>query len=516
MFKADNPIMRCDYPDPDIIRVGDVYYMVSTTMHFMPGCPVLKSYDLVNWEIVSYVYDTLEDNDAHTLQNGQNIYGKGMWAACLRQHKGKYYVCFAANDTHKNYLFVTDDIEGKWERREIEGFYHDCSLLFDDNDRVYIVYGHDDIHITELCPDLSKPLDGGLDRIILSDEKDIPLGYEGSHIYKINGKYYLFTIHAPEKNKFFRTEACFVANSLDGEFMGGDIVHDDLDFFGNGVAQGGVVDTPDGQWYMFIFQDRGAVGRIPVIMPIKWENDFPVIEKIPKTFSVNSTNKGYTYKKLWGSDDFYYKTGDKLKSFWQWNHNPDNSKWIAADGTLKITTDKLCTNLCQARNVLTQRSIYPKCSAEVTVNASHMNEGDYIGMAALQSNYGAIALTKRNGQAELVMIARKKPSHEDAHIYNPGICYDNEQPEEYESIVLDVDSARIGVSLDFTDLRDVAEFYYYKDGEKCKIGITHKLYFWLDHFVGCRFALFAYSTVKKGGTAEFSNFTYIDNPIMLK
>ncbi len=504
----DNPIMRCDYPDPDIIRVGDVYYMVSTTMHFMPGCPILRSYDLMNWEIVSYVYDTLEDNSAHALLDGQNIYGSGMWAATLRYHKGKYYVCFAANDTHKNYLFVTDNIEGKWERCEMEGFYYDCSLLFDDDGRVYIVHGQGDIRLTELRPDLSGPLDGGTDRIILSDEKDIPLGYEGSHIYKIRGKYYLFTIHAPERDKFFRTEACFVSDSVNGEFKGGDIVHDDLDFFGNGIAQGGIVDTPDGDWYMFLFQDRGAAGRIPVILPFKWKDDFPSVEKIPKAISVSSTKPGYVCKPLWGSDEFKYSADEKLKSFWQWNHNPDNKLWRAGNGRLEITTDSVCVNLCRARNTLTQRSVFPRCRAEVTVDASGLNEGDYCGIAALQSNYGAIALTKRNGKAVLVMMARKKPDAENAHIYNSGLRYDSDLPEEYETAALDGDCARIGVSLDFTGLRDEAEFYYYRNGERVKLGITHKLYFWLDHFVGCRAALFMYSSRIAGGTAAFSDFIY--------
>ena len=500
--------MSSDYPDPDIIRVGDTYYMVSTTMHFMPGCPILRSYDLVNWEIVSYVYDTLESNKKHSLESDKNIYGSGMWAATLRHHKGRFYTCFASNDMNKTYLFVTDNIEGSWERRGIEGFYYDCSLLFDDDDRVYIVHGHGDIHITELRPDLSGPLEGGLNRVILSDEKGIPLGYEGSHMYKLWGKYYLFTIHAPEKDKFFRTEACFVSDSLDGEFKGGDIVHDDLGFFGNGAAQGGIVDTPDGQWYMFLFQDRGAVGRIPVIVPIKWENNFPVIEGIPQTLAVNSTKPEHIYEALWGSDDFSYKPGEKLKRFWQWNHNPDNGGWNAGEGRLEITTDKVCFNLCQAKNTLTQRSAYPRCSAEVTVSASRLNEGDYCGLAALQSNYGAIALTKRNGKTVLVMMARQKPSGSCAHTYNTGIRCDNDLPTEYESIVLDSDNIRIGVYFDFTDLRDEAEFYYYADGEKRKTGITHKLYFWLDHFTGCRFALFAYSSKKAGGIAEFSDFVY--------
>ncbi|HOV41656.1 MAG TPA: family 43 glycosylhydrolase, partial [Oscillospiraceae bacterium] len=140
--KKKNPIIWSDFPDLDVIRVEDTYYMIRTTMHMMPGAVILRSYDLANWEIASYLYDTLEDNPAHRLEDGKNIYGAGMWAASLKYHNGMFYVCFVANDTHKTYLFTSKSIDGPWEKREIEGFYHDISLLFDDDGKVYIVYGN--------------------------------------------------------------------------------------------------------------------------------------------------------------------------------------------------------------------------------------------------------------------------------------------------------------------------------------------------------------------------------------
>ncbi|MBM6667572.1 glycosyl hydrolase 43 family protein, partial [Lacrimispora saccharolytica] len=191
-----NPITRLDYPDPDVIRVDDTYYMVSTTMHFMPGCEILRSYDLVNWEHVSYVYDVLDSTPAQKMEREENIYGKGMWAASLRYHKGIFYVCFVANDTGKTYLYSAPSIEGPWKKSYIEGFYHDCSILFDDDDRVYIASGNKYIRLQELRADLSGPKEGGIDRIVVKDEGHPGLGYEGTHFYKINGKYYLFFIHS--------------------------------------------------------------------------------------------------------------------------------------------------------------------------------------------------------------------------------------------------------------------------------------------------------------------------------
>ena len=162
-----NPITRLDYPDPDVIRVDNTYYMVSTTMHFMPGCEILRSYDLVNWEHASYVYDVLDSTPGQKIEGEENIYGQGMWAASLRYHKGIFYVCFVANDTGKTYIYSAPSIEGPWKKSYIKGFYHDCSILFDDDDRVYIASGNKYIRLQEL------DLDGALKRqpqLILVDE----------------------------------------------------------------------------------------------------------------------------------------------------------------------------------------------------------------------------------------------------------------------------------------------------------------------------------------------------------
>lgn len=125
-----NPIVWADVPDPCVIRAGSAFYMVSTSMHSMPGCPILKSVNLRDWELIGYVYDTLEDNEAHRLQDGRGIYGKGSWAACLRQHGGWFHVCFSSNDMDRFYMYRTRDIErGPWERHAMPGLLHDPSTL---------------------------------------------------------------------------------------------------------------------------------------------------------------------------------------------------------------------------------------------------------------------------------------------------------------------------------------------------------------------------------------------------
>ncbi|NLL72863.1 MAG: glycosyl hydrolase 43 family protein [Clostridiales bacterium] len=517
-YEFTNPLTRMDYPDPDVIRVDDIYYMISTTMHFMPGGVILRSYDLINWEILSYVYHTLDDTEGQRLVGHKNIYGQGMWAPSLRYHDGVFYVCFAANDTQKTYLYTSDNIEGPWKKQYIEGFYHDSSLLFDD-DRVFIVYGNSTIYLTELKKDLTGKKPGGLHRAIIKEDNPV-LGYEGAHVYKINGRYYVFLIHS-DPSKWFRTEACFVSDSLEGEFVGGEVLADDMGYHNQGVAQGGIVDTPDGKWYAVLFQDRGAIGRIPVLVPMEFKDDFIVVGsegRVPKEISAVSTRPEYKYQPLYESDDFMYEADDKgvinLKKVWQWNHNPDHKLWSVTDnpGHLRIRSGKLSENITQAVNTLTQRMIYPQCEAYVTVDGSGLKDGDYAGISAFQGCYGFVALHKDKGRYYLVMQGREKADTssniDTSKDYNGS---------EYSKIPWYSHKVVLKVNANFADMIDEADFYYaeamkidgVEDYDWKKIGITQSLYFVLDHFCGCRFALFMYSTKEQGGYADFSDFTYV-------
>ena len=368
---AKNPIIDSDFPDPDIIRVGNTYYMASTTMYFMPGCVILRSYDLVRWEILSHAYQELDNTPRYYMEGNQNIYGEGMWAPTFRYHKGTYYIVFTANDTHKSHLLTANDPKGPWEHRTIEGWYHDSGLFFDDDDQVYIVHGQKTLFLTQLNEDLSGPKENGLKRIVVQDREDADLGYEGSH--KRNGKYYIFTCHMGKGKK--KTEDCFVSDSLTGEFIGGCVIDDDCGYHGLGVAQGGMIDTPNGDWYAFMFQDRGALGRAPVLIPMQFERDFPVIGEKGKVLKeVQVPDTGYHYEKINGSDDFSYLPDEKgevhLKCFWEWNHQSIDTAWSVTEnpGHLRLHSKKISPTLFQAYNTLTQRTVGPKCAAEVIVD----------------------------------------------------------------------------------------------------------------------------------------------------
>jgi len=345
---ASNPIIWADVPDPSVIRVGDEYYMSSTTMHMMPGTPIMRSTDLVNWEIVGYPYDRLEENDTYALRNGQDAYGEGSWASSLNYHDGKFYVLFSALDSGKTYLFSTRDPSGHWDRIEYHKYLHDPSLLFDDNGKAYIIHGRTDIQISELSEDLKALNPAGLNKTIIASEKE---GMEGAHAYKIDGRYYIATIWWEQGDK--RKQYMYRADQIDGPYEGRLMLDDTMGYKNNGVAQGGLVDTPDGDWYAMLFQDHDAVGRIPVLVPVRWEDGWPVYGdeegKVPLQFEKPGTSDYVT--NLVRSDDFFQDgiierepdpvadedTGAQLaKNF---NFEEGTSPWKAKAADIELVTD---------------------------------------------------------------------------------------------------------------------------------------------------------------------------------
>lgn len=490
MAEGRNPLTGMDYPDPDVIRVGDTYYMISTTMHFFPGAGILRSHDLIRWEICSYIYDTLEHTPGEILEGEQTIYGHGMWAASLRYHAGCFYAAFIAHEWPKTFLFTAENIEGPWTKQYIDGVYHDCSLLFDDDGRVYIVCGSRDIRLTELKEDLSGPKEGGLNRIIVRDAPGDFLGYEGSHLYKINGKYVLFLIHSRQR-EWYRTQACFVADDLEGVWAGGDVYCGDLDNLHSGPAQGGIVDTPDGRWFSVVFQDRGAVGRVPVLIPVTWNRfGYPVFGEAERSISNSCTHSGWTARPLYADDDF---TSPVLKNVWQFNHEPREGCWETGNGTYVIRTDKISRTVEFARNTLTQRTVLPGCTAEVTVNTEGLRAGDVTGLCLLIGSYGLIGVERNEEGYSLVMKARKSREQEE---------------REYARIPWKTREVRLRAAVRFAGPEGRVCFEYLDNSGWKPLGPEHTMAFALDHFTGCRFGLFLYSTRESGGQAAFSRFTY--------
>lgn len=284
-----NPVLFSDVPDVDVIEANGVYYMISTTMHLSPGAPIMRSTDLVNWETVNYVYDILNDTDEMSLRNGKNAYGKGQWAASLRyrEDNGLYYVTFASLTSGETYVYTTEDIEnGPWTKTVLNGYLHDLSFLVDETEdeetRMYLVWGKGNANVQELQTNadgtvelIGEPVEiiSNLDSVIPGLEGAKGNNTEGIHAYKIGDTYYIFGIIWPMDLGYPRTELCWKSDDLFGEWEGRKVLSGNIAGEGGGVAQGGVVQTVDGDWYSMLFQDSGAVGRVPVLVPFVWDED---------------------------------------------------------------------------------------------------------------------------------------------------------------------------------------------------------------------------------------------------
>jgi len=489
--QAKNPLIFADVPDMAMIRVGDTYYMSSTTMHMSPGLPIMKSKDLVNWQLVGYAYDTLTTNDEIDLNKGKNAYGKGSWASSLRYHNGIFYATTFSATSGKTHIYTTKDIEkGPWKAIDFKPSLHDHSLFFDDDGRVYLIYGGGKIKMLELNADVSGIKPGTTEQIIIENANEPSgnggLNAEGSQLFKIKDKYYLFNITWPKGG--MRTVVIHRADKITGPYEGR-VALQDL-----GVAQGGLIDMPNGDWYAYLFRDYGAVGRIPYLVPVEWQDGWPILgvkNKVPETLNLPA-NKGLI-PGIVASDEFSRKQGEPtLPLVWQWNHNPDNKLWSlnAREGYLRLTTGRIDTGFLQARNTLTQRTIGPACVGSTLLDVSHMKDGDFAGLGLLQKNYGLVGIKVVGNNKSIVMINAEKGSS-----------------TVVQQVPLTEQKVYLKAECDFINRKDVANFFYSLDGEKwLAIGSSLHMTYTLPHFMGYRFGLFNYATKEIGGHVDFDYF----------
>jgi beta-xylosidase len=479
-----------------MVRVGSNYYMSSTTMHMSPGVPIMKSTDLVNWQLVNYAYDTLANVDALNLANGKSTYGRGSWASSIRYHNGIYYVTTFAQTTEKTYIYSTKDIEkGPWKTVSFKPALHDHSLFFDDDGKVYMVTGNGKLRIVELTDDVIGLKPDGVDQTLIENASlpsggDGGLGAEGSQLFKVAGRYYLFNITWPRGG--MRTVVIHRADKITGPWEGR------IGFQYLGVAQGGLINTPAGDWYAYLFRDNGAVGRVPYLVPIHWEAGWPVIGtngKAPERLNLPAS-KGLI-PGIVASDEFIRKKGERvLPLVWQWNHNPDNSLWSVTvrRGFLRLTTGRVDTDFLMARNTLTQRTIGPVCAGSVALDISHMKDGDFAGLGLLQKNYGLVGV-KINGANTLIVMVNASGG----------------KPQQVQSLPLNQKTIYFKAECDFTDKKDMADFYYSLDGKMWSpIATPLKMAYTIPQFMGYRFALFNYATKTPGGYADFDYFHISD------
>lgn len=268
-----------------------------------------------------------------------------------------------------------------------------------------------------------------------------------------------------------------------------------------GVAQGGIVDTPEGNWYAYLFRDYGSVGRVPYIVPMKWEDGWPVIGvngKVPETLDLPASSG--LIPGIVASDEFSRSKGDRtLPLVWQWNHNPDNKFWSVTQrkGYLRLTTGRIDTILVSARNTLTQRTIGPVCSGSTCIDVSNMKEGDFAGLCLLQRKFGQVGVRFINGSSSIMMISAQSG-----------------KPVEVQSVPLTQKTVYFKAECNFTDKADKANFLYSLDGKTwTPIGSQLKMEYSMPHFMGYRYGLFNYATKTPGGFVDFDLFHISDQII---
>jgi len=521
-----NPLFYDEFSDPDVIRVGDDYYLAGTTMHAVPGLVILHSKDLVNWEFASYCFDRFDfPEDKFALKNHQEIYGQGIWAPCIRYANGQFYVFSNINGKGLQ-CYTAKDIHGPWTHHNMQGNIYDLGVLFDDDGKIYAIHKYGEVHCTELKPDMSGPVEGS-DRVIIPEGNGIG---EGHHMYKIDGMYYLIStdyspngrtlcsrsknIWGPYETRVIQADETYGYHGVgrttvprgtkyrigeDGTKFGVAPASPDATGCDN-AHQGGIVQAKDGSWWALLMQDFHSIGRTVCLMPITWEDGWPMIGlkgnlgRAPRTWFKPDTKLGCygigeeaqpmraPYDR---SENFNGKT---LGRVWQWNHNPDEKMWSLKGGKLRIQSTP-AEQLMWARNTLTQRVIGPKSVATVELNVKGLKDGDVAGLGNINVPCSWLGVVKDGKTLTLS-------------------CFE-QMTNDTVNVPVSPANGTIFLRMIGDYDNNQAQYAYSTDGENFQtIGRMMPLTYQLISFQGSRHVLFAFNVKgQKGGYAEFDNFT---------
>lgn len=546
-----NPVINADVPDVSVCKVADTYYMISTTMHLMPGAPIMKSKDMVNWEIISYVFDRIDDGDRYNLIDGQTVYGQGQWASSLRYHMGKFYVWFTANGAPgKGFVFCADKAEGPWKLVARPPHMHDASLFFDEDGKIYLFTGSGGCSVVELDENF-QPKTNGLNKKIVDgslDDEERGALLEGSSVIKHNGKYYLCMISMKWGTEGrVRREVCYRADNIAGPYEKKVILETPFESYG-GVGQGCLVgdDQSDQNWWALIFQDRGGIGRVPCALPVTWVDGWPMVGEFTgkintaikeskgdnPTGNIRLDKRAYrtpsdlskrhpSVKGIIGSDDFDqlpidenggYHARNGLNLYWQWNHNPIDEAWSLTErpGFMRLKTARVVDNMQVAPNTLTQRMAGPQCSGAIKIDVSNMADGDICGLAAYNGDSGVLRVVKKGKKLALQCTEEKSVFNQTRGVERVDVEVIEEVPLKFKGKKTDPQYVYLKVNGDFNPGRDMASFSYSLDGEQwTTIGRETPMQFdYRRHFMGTKFAVFNYATKSTGGYVDVDWFKF--------
>lgn len=504
-----NPLFYDEFSDPDLIRVGDDFYLTGTTMHSMPGLPVLHSKDLVNWTFLSYAAPTLDLGLEFRLENGQSIYGQGIWAPAFRHHNGTFHI-FSNVNRHTTQHYWARDPRGPWQHASMRRALYDLSVLFDDDGKAYAVYGYQEIRLAQLNQELTDIVPG-TERVIIA--KDAGMG-EGLHFYKFGKKYFIISaewngMRMPAARADSVTGPWEVnrAISVDEDFglvkgyraMGKQppfqITPPDPKLRGWGsLHQGGIVQTPAGEWWGFSMYDANSIGRLTGLSPITWKDGWPYfglpgnLTRTPRTWiKPTISTSAAPHAPYQRSDDF---SAQQLQPVWQWNHVPVPDQWSLTErpGFLRLHS-MAAPDFLAARNTLTQRAMGPQSTATVLLDTQGLQPGDVAGLGLLTRPYGWIGV-ERKGDALYV-------TRFDEQL--------NGKLSEMRSELLFAKRVWLRAECDFFSERQYLS--YSTDGVEFKrLGGEFITAYQLITFQGVRYAMFAFNSANRaGGHADFDS-----------
>ena len=474
-----NPVLNADYSDPDVIRVGDKYYMVCSDFHFI-GMPVLESSDMVNWTIISQVYDGFD----YPGWNEMKRYAGGSWAPAIRYHDGLFYIFFCTPDEG---LFMTTakDPHGPWSPlhlvKEVEKWEDPCPF-WDDDGKAYLVrsqYGAGPIILHRMSDDGKILLDEGT--VIYEG----PVA-EGPKIHKWNGTYY---ISLPEGGVRGGWQSILRSDSIYGPYDR-EVVLETGSTAVNGPHQGAIVDTPEGDWWFYHFQERPELGRVVHLQPMTWEDGWP---RIGMDYDGNGIGEpvaewkkpidGHTPSYPQASDSFDY---GKLGLQWQANHRyiRENISFDRKNGWLSLAASR-GDSLRNAPNTLTQKMMGEHGRATVRLDFSDMTDGQKAGLACLAKRQRGVGVVIKEG----------KP-----------ILYVEDAGNDIE--ILPLEGKEICLRVDLDAQSNVHRFSYSTDG-------LHFSEVWIPFdmiwgsWKGPRIGVYSYSPTETcDGTAHFDDFVY--------
>lgn len=486
-----NPMLFADFPDAEIIRVDDDFYYQSSSFHFAPGNPIMHSRDLVNWTPAGFSipdYKILED-PRYDLDGHGNAYGNGSWAPSLRYHNGMFYsVCYVwdrrpENKTGVDGVFLVSrakNVAGPWTMNAIHAKMYDPGLFFDADGRVYVFHGQNELQVTELDADLTK---------VVTPAKTIFEGrsyLEGTHAYKVNGKYYLYNTGGGKQQ-------CLRSDNVYGPYEMKTVCDSELTYQGTQLHQGGLVQLRNGDWWAVIFQDRGKHGRIPFLLPVEWKDGWPITYPVLTHEKPAVEDKTVNEVGDWRSDDFGSK---EIGLQWQWNHHPAANGWTLAEreGWLRLKPIRTVPALREAQNVLTQRVFAPGCNAQTELDFSHLKDGDVAGLGLFAQHCTYIAAIRQDGKTRLTAVRQM----------NQNGRYST---NELASVELEGDQP-VFLRAEVPFLQYAIQYSYSTDGKSFHplgglLGIPYEFF---TDWLAPRFCLFDYAQKEIGGYADFNGF----------